>query len=473
MDTTDKYQERFNRIIELLEQHASTGLTITAVAQNLAIPRNSASKYLALLASKGDVSVEQFGQKKFYRPLPRVPVLDIFDRLPYAIVILDADLQVRMVNMSFVTELGILPGRNIIGTPLFDLNLPIFGEPMVRRNIERIRQSQTYIADLDLIKESTDRIYHVEFSPVVMQFGRPGIMVSLRDITERLKTETELKDSKRKMATLFETVPNGIVMFAVDGSILDANPASLQILGLQTFEELSAANAFDLSCAPGRLESLIRRGRTDDTELACDFDRMKRDQGIPTTKSGVAFLNVVFTPIHPDSGGPPTEFAILFKDITRDRRERKELAVRETRYHSFFEDSVNGVLIYEPIDGGPVYVFKDLNRTAEEILGVPKADLIGRNPVEVFPDIAFAELQESVERVMATGKPEFLPPFQYKRGRDKWIWHYLFKLSSNELAALMFDVSEELRGEGGWPPATDVSRSLGRDSAHPGQDRDS
>lgn len=445
MDTTNKYQERFSRIIELLEQHASTGLTITAVAQNLAIPRNSASKYLALLASKGDVSVEQFGQKKFYRPLPRIPLLDIFDRLPYAIVILDAYLQVRMVNMSFVTELGILSGRNIIGTPLFDLDLPVFAEPVVRRNIERIKQSQTYIADMQLITEKTDKIYNVGFSPVVMQIDKPGIMVSFHDITARRKAETALKDSERKIETLFETVPSGIIMFTADGVIVNANPAALQILALQNFEELSTASAFDLTCAPGRLQSLIQKGRVDETELACDFDRMKREQGIPSTKSGVAYFNVVFTPIRPDSGGQPTEFAILFKDITRDRQERKELTSRETRYHSFFENSFNGVIIYEPIDGGPDYAFKDLNRAAEKILRVPKADLVGRNAFEAFPDLDVPVIRETVARVMTTENPEFLPPLQYWRGQGAWILHYLFKLPSDELVSLMVDVSEELR----------------------------
>jgi PAS domain S-box-containing protein len=412
----NEYEEKFSQIIDLLEQHVTTGLTVTAVARELAIPRNSASKYLELLSASGDVSVERFGQKKFYRPLPRIPLPEIFDRLPNALVILDANLKVRMMNASFVTQFRIRPGRNIIGIPLFDLDLPVFAEPAVRRNIERIGQSQMYIAEMQLIEERTDTIYRVDFAPIVTQIGKPGIMVSLRDITAGRKAETALKDSEKKIATLFETVPSGIVMFSADGMILNANHAALENFGLQNFEELSAGSAFDLSCAPGKLESLIRNCRPDETELACDFNRMKQERGIPSTKSGVAYFNVVFTPIRPDSGGPPTEFAIIFKDITRDRRERKELSFREIRYHSFFEDSCNGVIIYEQIDRGTDHVFKDLNRTAEELLQMPKADLIGRNPTEVFPDLDFSALQESVMRVMTTGKPEFLPPIQYRRG---------------------------------------------------------
>ncbi len=460
-DATDEFQEYFCRILDLLEEHARAGLTVTAVAEKLGIPRSSASKYLQLLASSGDVNVERFGQKKFYRPLQRIPLPEIFDHLPNALVILDGDLTVRMMNAVFVATLGILPGHNIIGTRLLDLDLPIFSEPSVRQNLERIRQSQMYIADMDLFEEATDRIFRLEFSPIAMQFGWAGIMVSLRDITERLKTETELKDSKRKIATLFENVPSGILMFGADGTILNANDAALQILGLRTFEELGAASVFDFSCAPGRLESLIRKGRSDDTELACDFDRMKRDSGIPTTRSGIAFLNVIFTPIRPDSGGPPREFAILFKDITRDRRERKELTHKETRYHSFFENACNGVIIYEPIRGGEDFVFKDLNRAAEGLLGVPKAELIGRRVREAFPDLGYpdlvvSDLYSTATRIMETEKPELLPPLKYERGPGPLIWHYLFKLPTNELASFMIDVSDEFEAGNGSPTAGDA-----------------
>lgn len=460
----NEYEEKFDLIIDLLEHHATTGMTVTAVAQELALPRNSVSKYLELLYASGDVSMERFGQKKLYRPLPRIPFQKIFDRLPNALVILDADLKVWMMNESFITRFRIHPGRNVIGTPFFDLDLPLFADPAVRRNIERIRRSQTYISNMQLIEERTDTIYLVDFAPIVAQIGMPGIMVSLRDITAGRKIETALKDSEKKIATLFATVPSGIILFSTDGVILNANPAALDLFGLQNFEDLSTVNAFDLSCAPGRLEALIRNGQADETELACDFTRMREKQWISSTKSGVACFNVIFTPIYPDGGGLPTECAILFKDITQDWRDRKELTFRESRYRSIFEDSYNGLIIYEPIDGGAGYAFKDLNRTAEEILEVPKADLVGRSLVEIFPDLNFNALMERAGRTMTTGKPEFLPPLQYRQGQGKWIWHYLFKLSSDELASLMIEVSDELGDELGWPPAADDDPGLDQDS---------
>ncbi|MDN7012962.1 PAS domain S-box protein [Methanoculleus sp. FWC-SCC3] len=442
------YQEQFGQILDLLEEHATTGLSVTAVARELDITRISAAKYLELLAANGDVCMERFGQKKLYRRSQRLPLPEVFDRLPNALVILDTDLQIRTVNASFVATFTLQPSRNLVGVPLFDLDLPVFSEPSVRRNIERINRSETYLDQMQIIDEWTDRIYLVDFAPIVSRTSQPGIMVSLRDMTALKKTEVALKNSERKIATLFETVPGGIIMFSADGTILNANPASLQILGLRTFEQLSATSIFILACSPGTLESLIRAGQVAEIELACDFDRMKLEQ-IPSTKSGVAYFNVVFTPIRRENGGPPDEFAILFKDITTDRRERKDLTFRETRYRSLFENACSGVIVYGVIRGGEGFVFNDINRAAEKILGLKKEELIGRNVWDVFPALAEPGLLKTVQHGFARERPVFLPPLQYREGDDVWIWHYLFKLPSGELASIMIDVSKEVRDGNG------------------------
>ena len=151
-DDSTTHQEMFGRIVDLLQQYAPRGVPILTVAQGLGIDRKTAAKYLELLAQSGDVSMQRFGQKKLYRPSRRVPLHEVFDRLRDAILILDEDLQIRMVNASFLATLGIHPGRNLVGAPLFELDLPIFTEPAVRENIERIQQSQPYTAEMQLVR---------------------------------------------------------------------------------------------------------------------------------------------------------------------------------------------------------------------------------------------------------------------------------------------------------------------------------
>ena len=95
----------------------------------------------------------------------------------------------------------------------------------------------------------------------------------------------------------------------------------------------------------------------------------------------------------------------------------------------------------------------DINRAAEKILGFKKEELIGRNVWDVFPALAEPGLLEAVQQGFARERPVFLPPLQYREGDDVWIWHYLFKLPSGELASLMIDVSTEVC-DGNGPPSS-------------------
>ena len=62
MDPATEYQEQFTQILDLLEGHTTTGISVTAVARELGITRISAAKYLELLAANGDAYMERFGQ---------------------------------------------------------------------------------------------------------------------------------------------------------------------------------------------------------------------------------------------------------------------------------------------------------------------------------------------------------------------------------------------------------------------------
>jgi|GEM_PF-436763 PAS domain S-box-containing protein len=466
-DTADRPQEQFGRILDLLDTRAPRGQSVSEIARTLKMSRNSAAKYLDILAASGSVRLERFGRSKLYHPSSHIPFTDLFDRLPNAIVILDGDLKVLMANASFLTTLGIRHGRSLIGASLLNLELPVFAEAEVRRNIEGIRDGGQHLDTMELTDEMTGRIYEVEFASVVSPVAGPGIMVSLRDLTATRKADTALRNAERKVATLFETVPSGIIIFAADGTILNANPASLAILGLTRFEQLSTVNVFALPCVPATLEELIARGRTAEIELAFDFDRM-REKRVLTSRSGVAYFNVVFTPIPREGGDRPDEFAMLFKDITRDREERKDLTFRETRYHGFFEDTCNGVLILERT-GTDTYIFKDLNRAAEAFLRVRKEDLVGRPVLDVFPDLDVPAANATAQQVVKTGTPAFIPPLRYREDEDLWVWHYLFALPSGELASFMIDISREVRSGAHPFAAADLPHPPGLLSA-PGPD---
>ncbi|MEG3057259.1 MAG: PAS domain-containing protein [Methanoculleus sp.] len=202
-----------------------------------------------------------------------------------------------MVNTSFIRTLGVHRERNIVGASLFDLNLRIFSDPAIKRNVERIQQSSTYLTEMQHIEDSTNHIYLLEFTPTVSHVGKPGIMISLRDITAWKNAEAALKNSEKKIRTIFETVPSGIIFFTADGIVLNANRASLDILGLRNFQELMNGNIFSISCYKGKIlePDPAGRGRRDRDRL-----RLRSVETRPADPEHPVRYSLLRRRLHPD-----------------------------------------------------------------------------------------------------------------------------------------------------------------------------
>jgi len=368
-------EDRHTRIREFLQQRYPEAMSISLIARDLEMNRGAVAKYLEVLQSQGHVLMKPFGKAKLYTSAQNVPFDDLFDYLSDAILILDAGLHILMVNRSFLNTFGIRRDRNIIGTDLSRLSLPLFDNPTVQENIARIVQSQTFINEMLLIERGTERVFLTEFVSTVIPSlaftGKPGIMVSLRDITTWKKTEEALKNSERKIRTLFEEVPSGIFLFHEDGTILNANRASLDILGLARFTDLADLRLYDIMCSKNTIQDLIRKGKIAELTLSCNFDRLKSETLTATKKSGVAYFQIVFAPVAGGTGNAPKEYFILFLDITAKKIAEKQLKERYRGIVSNLPGIVYQFYARDTGEWGSYYV----NERTEEIYGVPAEPL--------------------------------------------------------------------------------------------------
>ncbi|MFA4861426.1 PAS domain S-box protein [Methanoregula sp.] len=368
-------EDRHVLIREFLQARYPEAVSISFIARELGMNRGAVAKYLEVLLSRGHVEMKPFGKAKLYASSQNIPFDDLFNYLSDAILILDADLRILMVNRSFFNTFNIRKDRNIIGTELSRLSLPLFDNTTVQENITRIIQSQTFINEMLLIERGTERIFLTEFVSTVIPSlaftGKPGIMVSLRDITTWKKTEDALKNSERKIRTLFEEVPSGIFLFHEDGTIINANRASLDILGLARFTDLADLRLYDIMCSRNTIQDLIQKGKIAELTLSCNFDRLKSETLTTTKKSGVAYFQIVFAPVAGSVGTAPKEFFILFLDITAKKLAEKQL---KERYRGIVTNLPGIVYQFYARDSGEWGAYY-VNERTQEIYGVPAEPL--------------------------------------------------------------------------------------------------
>jgi PAS domain S-box-containing protein len=77
-----------------------------------------------------------------------------------------------------------------------------------------------------------------------------AVIEHLRDITERMRTEQALSESEKRYRNLFNSIPVGLYRTTPDGSILDVNPAMLDILGYPDRNTLLQAKSLETYVDP-------------------------------------------------------------------------------------------------------------------------------------------------------------------------------------------------------------------------------
>jgi len=107
-----------------------------------------------------------------------------------------------------------------------------------------------------------------------------SVLVTILDITERVKAEGELEDSERRFRGLIENSTDGVALVGGDGTILYQSPAIFRILGY-TPEERIGKNMLDLAHPEDRerLASELQSASSQTRETQGTTVRMKANDG--------------------------------------------------------------------------------------------------------------------------------------------------------------------------------------------------
>jgi PAS domain S-box-containing protein len=129
----------------------------------------------------------------------------------------------------------------------------------------------------------------------------------------------------------------------------------------------------------------------------------------------------------------------------------QEAALRESdiRFRELFNHMSSGVAMYEAIDNGGDFIFRDFNPSAEKIEKVSRKDVLGKRVSEAFPGVKTFGIFEVFQRVWQTGKPEYFPENIYTDEKDRGSWRetWVFKLPTGEIIAVYNDITGRRRGE--------------------------
>lgn len=149
-----------------------------------------------------------------------------------------------------------------------------------------------------------------------------------------------------------------------------------------------------------------------------------------------------------DETGKAVRMVGAMTDMTAIKSAEQALKENEQRWKDIFNRTTNAIAIYDALDNGEDFVFKDFNPAGEHIERIRREDIVGHRVTEIFPGVKDFGLFDVFQRVWRTGNPEHFDIRFYKDDRIAgWRDNYVFKLPTGEIVAVYEDVTARKKAE--------------------------
>jgi PAS domain S-box-containing protein len=221
-------------------------------------------------------------------------------------------------------------------------------------------------------------------------------LVFLDDITERRRTEAELRASREEMRSLFDLLPVGVSILDEHQALKTFNPALGAILGLTSDALRDGAY---------RQRRYLRSDGTPMPEEEFPSVRAQREQrtisgvavGVVKEDGSTGWTEVSAAPLFL----PHVSCVTVTTDITEKKRTAEALHQSEQTVHMLFQSVNDTLLVSELDDQGMPGNFVLVNDTACQRLGYSREELLARTPADISSEDSRSSIGAGIRRALA------------------------------------------------------------------------
>ncbi len=264
--------------------------------------------------------------------------------------------------------------------------------------------------------------------------GKPHILSVMRDITEQVQAEEQLREKEEQYRSIFEATDDGLNIADLDGFFIEANPAYCRMLGY-TYDELIGMH-YSQTTFPEYYAVL------EESAHAIESGGKYQTQGLARRKDGSPLSVEAHATLFIYQGKP--HMLGVMHDITERVEAEQQLREKEEQYRNIFEASTDGLFIIDLEDSHAV----EVNPMACQMFGYTYEELLGR-PIGISDDTQHIPVH-ALEVIRAGGQFQMRDTTTRKDGTsfnvEAHATPFTYK-GKPHLLAIVRDITEQVQAE--------------------------
>ncbi|MGE4262942.1 MAG: PAS domain S-box protein [Desulfovibrio sp.] len=299
----------------------------------------------------------------------------LFRLSPDSIVLSDLETGVVVdVNDTFCEQHG-LDREEVLGKTVAELDL--YADPRQLTDlVERVRRDG-HVLNLELRGRKKDGgEMTMSLSSQVMEIGEAKYRMTVaRDVTERHRAEQELRENRRLLESILNTVPLSIFWKDRNCVFLGCNKAFARTLGLSDPREVLGKTDFDLPL----VQKVSDAYRLDDQRVMETLTpKLGYVEPLDLEDGRQIWLETNKLPLL-DESGQAVGVLGMFQDITERLAAEERLRQSEERFSRLFRFSPEAMTLVDLKDS----VFTDANEAFLRLTGYSAEELLGKDTKEL------------------------------------------------------------------------------------------
>lgn len=267
--------------------------------------------------------------------------------------------------------------------------------PLVLSHLAQRKGDPSYRAQYETVvksKEGKDIFVEVNSSALNYPKGSEATLVIMRDITERKKAETALREAEDRYRRLVDSSVAGIYI-TQENKLRFCNGKFAEIFGYASPQEM-AGIPIQVLVAPEswqlvRRQTLLREGGRI-RAANYEFRAVRKD--------GRTIDVEVFGTTFEFEGRPAIQGMLI--DITERKSSARALAESNARLESLIQ-AIPDLVFFKDAEGR----HQAINKAYERVVGLPPDRILGRTDAELYPKELVDQYQESDRRILAEREP--------------------------------------------------------------------